>query len=86
MLKLHHPHQRRFNRLLNLEQELLQDMAQFSAPVGLGDLLKGRSQPATIILHTLQSLQRRLWIETEETPQFTLSPLTMTYLKLMARQ
>jgi hypothetical protein len=79
-------YQRRFNRLSDLEQELLQDMAQFSAPVGLGDLLKGRSQPATIILHTLQSLQRRLWIETEETPQFTLSPLTMTYLKLMARQ
>ncbi|MDJ1177948.1 hypothetical protein PJF56_03625 [Roseofilum sp. BLCC_M91] len=36
-------YQRRFNRLSDLEQQLLQDMAQFSAPVGLGDLLKGRS-------------------------------------------
>jgi len=76
-------YQRRFNRLSDLEQQLLQDMAQFSAPVGLGELLKARSQPATILLNTLQSLQRRLWIETVETPPWTLSPLTMTYLKLI---
>ena len=76
-------YQRRFNRLSDLEQQLLQDMVQFSAPVGLGELLKVRSQPATILLNTLQSLQRRLWIETVETLQWTLSPLTMTYLKLI---
>nr|WP_306465778.1 ATP-binding protein [Spirulina major] len=80
---LQEQYDRQFKRLSDLEQELLQAIAAYPQPISLETLLQRRSHSPSHILNAIQSLKRRLWLQTvteEQTISFSIAKIIRAYL------
>jgi predicted RecB family endonuclease len=72
--------QQQYDRLSNIEKQVLSLLAKESEPVNLAKLLENGTRPASDLLNALQSLSRRCLIE-QQGSFYALPLVVMQYIK-----
>ncbi|MEG3971732.1 ATP-binding protein [Microcoleus sp. T2B6] len=72
--------QQQFDRLSELEKQVISLLAKESQPINRAKLLENDRIPASDLLNALQSLSRRSWIE-QQANFYTLPPVIREYIK-----